>query len=54
MELKEFVLGKLNESFSLGGGDGVLRYQGKLCVHNVDGLRNRILEETHGSCYSIH
>ena len=31
-----------------------MRYQGRLCVSNVDGLRNRILEEAHGSCYSIH
>ena len=31
MELKAPVLGKLNESFSLGG-DGVLKYQGRLCV----------------------
>ena len=29
MELKESVLGKLNESFSLGR-DGVLMYQGRL------------------------
>ena len=32
----------------------VFRYQEKLCVPNVDGLRNLILEETHGSHYSIH
>ena len=36
------------------GGDGVLRYQGRLCVPYVDGLRNWILEEAHGSHYSIH
>ena len=48
MELKESVLGKLNESFSLRW-DGVLRYQGRLCVPNVDDLRNRILEKAHGS-----
>ena len=35
MELKESVLGKLNESFSLR--DGVLKYQERLCVPNVDG-----------------
>ena len=34
--------------------DVVLRYQGRLCVLNVDDLRNHILEEAHGSCYSIH
>ena len=42
MKLKETVIGKFNESFSLQG-DGVLRYQGRLCVPNIDGLRNRIL-----------
>ena len=52
MELKELVLGKLNESFSMGGD--VLWYQGRLYVPNVDGLRNRILEEAHGYYYSIH
>ena len=49
----ESVLSKINESFSLVW-DGVLRYQGRLCVTNVDGLRKRILEETFGSCYSFH
>ena len=34
--------------------DGVLRYQGRLCVPKVDGLRDQILEEDHGSRYSIH
>ena len=48
MKLKESVLGKLNEAFSLGK-DGVLRYQGRLCIPNIDRLRNRILEEAHGS-----
>ena len=48
MELKESFLGNLNDSFSLGG-DGVLKYQGRLCVLDVDGLRVRILEEAHGS-----
>ncbi|XP_070050185.1 uncharacterized protein [Nicotiana tomentosiformis] len=31
------------------GDDGVLRLQGCLCVPNVDGLRERILEKAHGS-----
>ncbi|XP_070041602.1 uncharacterized protein [Nicotiana tomentosiformis] len=34
--------------------DGVLRLQGRLCVHNVDILREKILEEAHNSRYSIH
>ena len=32
----------------------MLRYQGRLCVPDVDGLRDQILEEAHGSRYSIH
>ncbi|WMV19134.1 hypothetical protein MTR67_012519 [Solanum verrucosum] len=35
VELKETVLKKFVETFSQGG-DGVLRYQGRLCVPNVD------------------
>ncbi|KAH0781716.1 hypothetical protein KY290_001314 [Solanum tuberosum] len=36
------------------GGDGVLRYQGRMCVPIVDGLQERIMEEAHSSRYSIH
>ncbi|XP_070030920.1 uncharacterized protein [Nicotiana tomentosiformis] len=36
------------------GDDGMLRLQGRICVHNVDGLRELILEEAHNSRYSIH
>ncbi|XP_070018341.1 uncharacterized protein [Nicotiana sylvestris] len=36
------------------GDDGVLRMQGRICVPNVDGLRELILEESHSSRYSIH
>ena len=32
----------------------MIRYQGRLCVPYVDGLRDRILEEVHGFRYSIH
>ena len=35
-------------------GDGVLRYQGRLCVPKVDELWDQILEEAHESRYSIH
>ena len=35
-------------------GNGVLRYQGRLYVHNVDALRNWILEEAHGYHFLIH
>ncbi|XP_070014428.1 uncharacterized protein [Nicotiana sylvestris] len=36
------------------GDDGVLRIQGQICVSNVDGLRELILEEARSSRYSIH
>ena len=38
VELKELVLKKFVETFSQVG-DGVLRYQGRLCVCNADDLR---------------
>ena len=53
MELKYTVLSKFNESFSLGG-DGVLRYQNRLCMINVDNLRSNNFAEAHGSKHSIH
>ena len=34
--------------------DGILRYQDRLCVPDVDGLKDFILEEAHGSKYNIH
>ncbi|WMV41696.1 hypothetical protein MTR67_035081 [Solanum verrucosum] len=52
-ELKEAVLRKSVEAFSQGG-DGVLRYQGRLCVPNVDDLREQILSEAYSSRYFIH
>ncbi|KAH0655313.1 hypothetical protein KY285_030195 [Solanum tuberosum] len=36
------------------GGDGVIRYQGRLCVPKVGELRQQILAEAHNSRYSIH
>ena len=36
------------------GGDGVLRYKGRLCVPNVGELREHILEEAYNSRHSIH
>ena len=39
MELKESILGKLSESFSQRGY-GILRYQGTLCVPDIEDLRN--------------
>ncbi|WMV57976.1 hypothetical protein MTR67_051361 [Solanum verrucosum] len=36
------------------GGDGVLRYQGRICVSKVRELRKQILTEAHDTRYSIH
>ena len=36
------------------GVDGVVRYQGRLCVPMLDGLQERIMEEAHNSIYSIY
>ncbi|XP_070010044.1 uncharacterized protein [Nicotiana sylvestris] len=36
------------------GGDGALRYQGRLCMPNVVGLREKIMNEIHQSGYFIH
>ena len=53
IEFRELVLRKNNESY-YQGEDGVLRYQGILCVADVDGLRENIMDEAHGSLYSIY
>ncbi|KAH0689070.1 hypothetical protein KY289_016428 [Solanum tuberosum] len=53
LELKGAVHNQRVDVFSQGG-DGVLRYQGRLCVPNVDELRQHILAEAHNSRYSIH
>ncbi|XP_070042595.1 uncharacterized protein [Nicotiana tomentosiformis] len=36
------------------GDNGVMQLQGRICVQNVDGLRDLILEEAHSSWYFIH
>ena len=53
LELKGAVRNQRVEVFSQGG-DGVLRYQGRLCVPDVGELRQHILAEAHNSRYSIH
>ncbi|WMV13798.1 hypothetical protein MTR67_007183 [Solanum verrucosum] len=52
VEFKRVVLKKSIKSFSQGEYS-VLRYQGRLCVPNVDDLREQILTEAHSSQYSI-
>ncbi|KAH0719580.1 hypothetical protein KY285_015611 [Solanum tuberosum] len=53
LQLKGAVHQHRVEVFSQGG-DGVLRYQGILCVPDVGELRQHILAEAHNSRYSIH
>ena len=53
LELKGAVNNQRVEVFSQGG-DGVLLYQGRLCVPDVGELRHHILAEAHNSRYSIH
>ncbi|XP_070004209.1 uncharacterized protein [Nicotiana sylvestris] len=53
-QLKEGIHKHKTTTFSLVMDDGTLRYQGRLCVPNVDGLRERIMAEAHTSRYSMH
>ena len=53
LELKGAVNNQRVEVLSQGG-DGVLRYQGRLCVPDVGELRQHILAEAHKSRHSIH
>ena len=53
MDLKDSMLVKMNETFSLGDYD-ILRFQDRLCVRDVDDLQTKIIVETHGYKYSIH
>jgi hypothetical protein len=34
--------------------EGVLWYNGRICVHNIKELKDKILREAHESAYSIH
>ena len=43
MELKDYVLIKMNEYFGLGG-DNIRRYQDKQCVPKVEDLRIKIVQ----------
>ncbi|XP_070036864.1 uncharacterized protein [Nicotiana tomentosiformis] len=55
------LLAQLNEgihkhktmAFTLGMDDGTLRYQGRLCVPNVDGLHEKVLTKGHTSRYFV-
>ena len=43
----------MNQSFA-SGGDGILSYQDKLCVPDVDYFRTKIVAWVCGSRYYIH
>jgi len=34
--------------------DGTIRFQNRVCVPNVEELKNKILDEGHNTPYSIH
>mgnify|MGYP005874182081 CR=1 FL=1 len=53
MKIKSDVGGKKVVVFDISG-DGTLQYQGRLCVHDVDGLRQKILAEVHESHYVVY
>ncbi|XP_070004323.1 uncharacterized protein [Nicotiana sylvestris] len=53
-QLKGGILKHKTTTFSLGMNDGTLRYQNRLCVPDIDGLRERIMVEAHTSKYSVH
>ncbi|XP_070046735.1 uncharacterized protein [Nicotiana tomentosiformis] len=49
VQLKEGIQKYKTMAFALGMDDGTLRYKGRLCVLNVDGLREIIMAEAHAS-----
>ena len=45
--------GKIGENFMITQ-HGMLVMKGKICVHNVNDLRNAIIEEAYCSTYAMH
>ncbi|XP_070013219.1 uncharacterized protein [Nicotiana sylvestris] len=54
VQLKEEIKKHKTKAFYLGMDDGTLRYQGRLCVLVIDGIRERIMAEAHTLRYSVH
>ncbi|XP_070055516.1 uncharacterized protein [Nicotiana tomentosiformis] len=54
VQLKKGIHKHNTMAFSFGMYDGTLRYQGRLCVPNVDGLRERIIIEALTFWYFVH
>ncbi|XP_070013143.1 uncharacterized protein [Nicotiana sylvestris] len=53
-QLKEGFHKHKTIAFSFGTDDGNLRYQGRLCVPDIDGLRERIMVESHTSRFFVY
>ena len=53
LAIKEEVLEGRNTAFSLSQ-DGILNFNGRLCVPNDAELRKQILSEAHETPYSVH
>ncbi|XP_075111388.1 uncharacterized protein LOC142181771 [Nicotiana tabacum] len=51
LQLKEGIHKHKTMAFEQGGDDGTLRYRGRLCFPDVNGLRERIMSEAHNSRY---
>jgi hypothetical protein len=51
-EIKRNIKGEKSPGF-LEDDEGVLWYKGRICVHNVKELKDKILHEAHESSYSI-
>jgi hypothetical protein len=52
-EIKHNIRGEKSSGFS-EDEEGVLWYKGRICVPNVNELKDKILREAHESTYSIH
>jgi hypothetical protein len=50
--IEDIKLGKVSE-FKIDS-EGMLRFDTRLCVPNIEDLRKKILEEAHRSSYTIH
>ncbi|XP_059295359.1 aspartic proteinase 36-like [Lycium ferocissimum] len=47
LQMKEGIHKHKESAFVQGGDGGIMRYRGRYCVPNVDGLRERIMSEAH-------
>ena len=52
MQIKKDI-GKQKVMIFQIGGDGILRYQGRLYIPDIDGLQERILAKAHESRYTV-